>query len=666
MLSLATLPSPVRALYNRQSVAIKKKIEGRVIAIAALSQAARSAWESEAQRLSAALAPRYGTGFSVKSILSLYRKFRKEGPVAIIPDYGRDSDMPAEFVQELTRRVEKNKRVASVELRAIIADWMAGEAIPGYGTWRDRWQAEQGAADMPAACPDWFRPPGWSDRNLRRRLPGNATLELARNGHFAAHGLLPQKQNDYRELLPLQMIVFDDVRMDWLVSYPGITKACELWLLVAMDAATRCILDWVSLAAVPDDEGKRAELLEQHMQILGGSILQRYGIPQNYPMTLKVENAKATFRESTVASLKALSGGQIVVEHTAMHTRALASGFTERHGTPWDIKGILESFFGNLHNHTAALPGHTGARYDLAPAELESRKKEHEALMKEAADLPAEVTAKFRQVFLPYSEAVDTLTRVFHHLNNRRNHQLKGFDKIDLFRFPEDHTWRSIEELRRYPRAEVARAIFESRMETPAERMEKLMRKAGPTTPVPAEALVEFMGRTIKRVRHPAPYTIAFKDAGVEHVFRAEIPQLASGKGGPFFVKLLPSDVATAYLYAEETGAMLGILRRVNAALIGHEEAQMAAVGEVQHFRSLIEKPILERHADERAQKQANTELNAALIAAARTGQAMIEGAAEARSETKRQTAAQLRKNQDRAAQLAARARAQAGEVSSL
>src|SRR5690606_15012396 len=138
----------------------------------------------------------------------------------------------------------------------------------------------------------WFLPAGFSERNLARLVPSKAELEYARRGVFAAHGLLPQKRNDYRSLRPLEIVVFDDVRCDWEIYYPGADKSCQMWMLVAMDAATRVVLDWVTLARVPDDQGKRAELLGEHMLILVGGILQRYGVPRDYAMTLKVENAK--------------------------------------------------------------------------------------------------------------------------------------------------------------------------------------------------------------------------------------------------------------------------------------------------------------------------------------------------------------------------------------
>ncbi len=660
MLAIATLPSSARAMYLRTDDKLKPKIEARLRAVAQLEQTPRSQWKQTAALISSALRPRYGRGFSLKNILELHRQYRAQGAEALMLGYGREAEKPAEFVNEISRRCEKNKRVSSVELEAIAAEWLAGASIPGYGTWQAAWEKQFEGEPLPEQCPEWFIPQGWSPRQLRRSLPGRAALTFARDGFFAAHGLMPQKENDYSQLRPLERIVFDDVKTDWLVSYPGVSRACELWLLVAMDVATRTILDWVSLAAVPDDDGKRAELLEQHMKLLGGSLLTRYGIPTAYKSTWLVENAKATYREAAKTALKTLSGDQITVENTRMVNRALPSGHTERHGTPYDIKGTLERFFATFHNHGAALPGQTGSIQMLnAPAELDGQQKEHCALMKEVGELPAALVEQLSLPFLRYSEGVAALEQLFEKLNNRHNHRLQGFEKIELWRFPQDpscHAWRPLDELRRYPAADVRLALFHSRMESPRERFERLLRQNPAPMRVPADALLPFSARVVKKVRHPAPYTIAFREGGTKWIYRGEVPELASGNGGPFFLKLLPGDVSIAYLHDATTGGLLGTLSHVAKPLVGDEAAQMAAVGEVQHFRALVTKPVMERHAAERAQHEEAKTVNAAIIAAARDGQEMIAGAAQARVETKKQTAAAKKRNQQVALQLARQA----------
>ena len=93
-------------------------------------------------------------------------------------------------------------------------------------------------------------------------------------------------------------------------------------------------------------------------------------------------------------------------------------------------------------------------------------------------------------------------------------------------------------------------------------------------------------------------------------------------------------------------------------ARIGDKESTDRAVGEVQHYRSLIEKPIRERHADERTANEQRTRLNEAIIKAHRTGQAMTSAATETARTTKAEATAARKKRMSANAALAEAARA--------
>jgi hypothetical protein len=635
-MTLLDLPTALRARYNSAKPEHQEKIDARIQAIAVLSQAPRSAWESTAERLGAELTARFGRGFSAKRLLDLFRDYRKQGPGALLLDYRSEKRAkPEEFTRHLARLVGNNKRVSSVEIERVRGAWLAGQDVPGYGNWRTLWAAQHPDEPTPERCPDWFLPSGFSARNLSRLLPGEAALSLARGGYFAAHSQLPQKRNDYRELRPLEMVVFDDVRCDWVIWHPEHDRPVELWLLVAMDVATRVVLDWVSLAAVPDEDGKRAELLEEHMQILAGNLLRRYGIPSAYPMTLKVENAKATFREPAANYLRTLGGAYLKIDYTHMVTRRLPGGHEQRHGTPWDVKGVLESFFKTFHNQAASLPGQTGARYDLAPAELREVKREAHELLAECEDLPAEILAQLRLPVLGHDEAIATLDRLFAELNARTRHNLSGFEKLQLFRLPSDLAWRPIAELARYPAAVAREARLTRRMESPLERLARLLRAQPPFTIVPDDALLPLLARTIKRVRRPAPYTISWTQDGVEWLFRStDIPQLERGEGAPYSVKLLPHDLTIAYLF-DCDGRRLGAMHRVLAAGVMDEEAQKRALGEVMQARAPLVAQVDETHAPDRAAHEERRAHNRAVLDAARAGRAMVEEGAAAKAKAR-------------------------------
>ncbi|MBK8477474.1 MAG: hypothetical protein IPL39_14570 [Opitutaceae bacterium] len=283
--AILTLPTPVRAQAARLSDKLQEKFEARLRCVQILTATPRSQLCATARQLAAELYPIHGQGFAPKTIMNLFRAYRKDGAEALLFGYSGNGlgEKPVEFIEHVRRRCEKNKRVASVEIDSIRSDWFSGTPLPGFGSWRDQWAARFPAEPVPAACPVWFQPQGFSSATLRRMLPSKAAMTIARRGHFAAHGLMPQKRNDYSQLRALECVVFDDVKTDWLVSIPGYDRPCELWLLVAMDAGCAHILDWVALAAVPDDEGKRHELLKEHMRCLVGQMILKYGIPTEYP-----------------------------------------------------------------------------------------------------------------------------------------------------------------------------------------------------------------------------------------------------------------------------------------------------------------------------------------------------------------------------------------------
>jgi hypothetical protein len=644
----------------RMSTKLQAKFAARQLAMQRLQQMPARSWKATAAQLAAELAPRHGRGFSAKNLLTLFREYRDRGPSVLVFDYAKTTEVSADFKAHLARRVENNQRSSEVELDAVRGEWFAGQSVPGLGSWPELWTQRFPDEPLPPVCPVWFVPCAFSIRTLRRLLPSKAELMIARRGYFAAHGLLPQKNNDYSQLRALECVVFDDVKTDWLVSVSGVGSPCELWLLVAMDAATGRVLDWVALAAVPGDDGKRNELLAEHMRCLVGQVILKHGISEAYPLILKVENAKATLSETDRAALAALAGeGRIQVSYTRMRNNALPGGYTERTGTPWDpMKARLESFFRTFHDHGATLPGQTGSLQVLnKPAELEARKKEHEALMREAEELPAEVREQLKSCFLKYSEAIAALERLFAHLNARTEHKLQGYERVQLWRFPEDHSWRPLDELRRYGHDSVARALFTERMESPDERFARLSREQPARTAVPEEALLPFLSRTIKRVRHPAPYTIAWTEKGVEWMYRGELPELADGRGGPFSVKILPGNVSVAYLYAE-SGARLGALRHVAKAGVLDTEAQGRSMGELNHVRSLVTAPVLERHAADRTAQDTRRAGNAAIIAAAKEGRAMVEAGEVVEQVRVADTAAQRAKNLNLQRALAAAAKA--------
>lgn len=600
-----------------------------------------------------------GRGFSAKTIRHLWREFRRtQDWQVLLKGYLGKQPQPPAFIALVQQRCENNQRKCAAELRKIRREWSEGAAIAGYGTWQQHWQRVHPGEEVPEFFPDDFFPEGWHPRNLYRYVSSEAELGLARDGLHATHHLLPQIERTTVGLRPLEGVVFDDVRTDWLVIVPGIPQPVELWLLIAMDIATRKILTWAAKAIVTDDDGKKQHLLHSEMRLLTGSLLKQYGIPRDYVCHWVVENQTATLNQGDVATLRQISGGTIAVTFSGMtHRAALPGGYVEDSGQPW-FKAVLESFFNLFHNELAALPGQTGASYAVKPGELEGRRKAAKALLKAAAeaDLDADTIRRLKAPFLHHHEAIDVITHLVALLNQRCEHDLEGFETRAEFRFSPAERYQPIEQLARYPREQIRLAQIRHRRESPDERWDRLARGVA-FDPVSDLAALPLLARTVERVEVFKPYHVRIGKV----IYRAEHERLRCERREPFTARILDSDPTVAHLF-DAGGAHVVAVRCTEKVGWFDEAAHVRAFGELNHYRALLEQPLKERHAD-RAVARAEAEAhNAALLAAGRTGRAMVEAADTARLDKKRQDNVTLKRNAQRARQLAARAEQQLAE----
>lgn len=598
-----------------------------------------------------------GRGYSAKTIARLWRAYRKARVwTVLLKDYKAPKEpLPREFIEELKRRCEDNQRVSSTAIKSIRRDFARGVSIKGYGTWREHWQRVHRGEPAPDFWPDDFYPTGWHPRNLARHCPSGAELGLARDGYHASHHALPQIERTTAGLRALQGVVFDDVRTDWLVIVPGYPEPAELWLLVGMDIASRYIVAWAAKAIVKGEDGKKQHILRSEMRQLAASVLRSPGLPEGYEVRFVVENATATLSEAEKATLRQITGDQLAVTNSGMtHRTALPGGYEETSGQPW-FKAPLESFFNLFHNELAALPGQTGASYALAPGDLDERKRAAKALLKAAAeaDLPASVIAQLKAPFLQYHEAIDALTAIFRLLNERVEHDLEGFGQVAEFRFTPAENYRPIAELGRYPREQIRRAMIRHRRQSPLERWQQLT-AAERFQPVSELALLPFLARTIADVAVFKPFHVRIGKV----VYRADHERLRHERRESFTARILESDPSQAHLFAAD-GRHVCVVRCIEKVGWFDEAAMQRAFGEQKHYQALIEQPLRARHADKQPAREQAAAHNEALIAAHRNGQAMVEAAAEASTETRRQSAADRRRNQKRAAQLTAQAQRQ-------
>jgi hypothetical protein len=333
---------------------------------------------------------------------------------------------------------------------------------------------------VPAICPDIF-PEGWSYKNLVRRYkPSKAQEVAARIGKAASREFLPHIIGTRAGLRFLEHVTFDDVKTDFrvLAAGPdGRLQVCDLWLLVAHDKATDVRLGYGMRPALARDDGTQTHLKLRDMKQLAGSILLRYGIPP-YPVTWKVERGTATFPAATAKAIQQLFQGRLNVSYSSMIGGTAPSGYAERKVGNSRAKAGHEAGNNLLHNECGDLPGQTGRRYDVRPAELLAREAETNALIKRAyaLNLRAADVAKLQFPILTLQQARKALDEIFDRINNRTDHECEGFEEVALWRSSPTESWRPVNgtdgcEAALFPSS----AEFDTRKESPYERMARLV-----------------------------------------------------------------------------------------------------------------------------------------------------------------------------------------------
>lgn len=254
---------------------------------------------------------------------------------------------------------------------SIYRQWQTGrnlagapEPIPGY---------EQGWAARNVQ----FLPPGWHYTNILRRIRARARLTkpvtaLIQIGSAAAKELLPHHLSTRAGLRFLERITFDNVRTDWLIFDCDTGQPCELWLLVARDHATAMVLGFVMHPCLVRPDGTVSHLGLKQMKQLAAWILERYPLPP-YLSHWTIERGTATVSQGDAAALAEMLPGCIAFHYTSMIGGTSPAGYREKKKGNSRGKASHESHNRLLHTQGSFIPGQTGNRWDIRPADLQAR-----------------------------------------------------------------------------------------------------------------------------------------------------------------------------------------------------------------------------------------------------------------------------------------------------
>lgn len=495
----------------------------------------------------------------------------------------RKDGLPDAFIKEVCAPYFAKFGRRDAKRQAILAIkrwWRTGKdldgterAMPGYeGVWATR--------------PPELYPTGWHYSNILRQVKANSAFTapvraLLHEGVAAAKEFLPQHLGTRTDLRFLEEVTFDDVRTDWLIFDPESGQPCELWLLVARDAATAMVLGFVMHPSRAREDGSDTHLGHREMKQLAAWLLERYPLPP-YICTWKIERGTATLSEGSARAIQEMLPDRIKVSYTSMIGGRSPAGYQEKAKGNSRGKASHESHNRLFHTQAAYIPGQTGARYELRPADLKSRADECVEIWSLRNRLPEHLRGTEQYPLLLPGQAREHLTQFCLDQNFRTDHKLEGFAEVlewfdaSAGKWMPSNTYPGRADCPQPAVATLASNVptFRRRMEMPVERAIKLM--AGHQwTKVSPDVIIAFLSHTARSVTIEPSGEIEFQHEGTRIRFaapvgRAECPHpAANAKCLGYFN---PSDAAFLHVTTGQ-GSILGTWFRRQR--IGHKDHEL-------------------------------------------------------------------------------------------
>lgn len=559
---------------------------------------------------------RYGgeKGRSFQTLRRLYYGFMEHGDwMQLIPKHLREktraAPLPESFVEFWRGACESNQRKCAPARRKLIARWRVGDVIPGYGTWREYWAARGLMFGADAVCPPEL-PEGWSKGNLYRYVSDAVQLTLARRGISAAITQLAPIIGTRVGLRPLEWVVLDDWESDFLVAVPGVERPCKLRGIICKDVATDMWLRFTLRPAALREDGKEDGIKRDDVKLVLCSLLQKFGYPTDYVMHIVLERGAATLNEGDKLALEELSGGMIKVHLTSMVSgRVLMGGFADKPvGNPRG-KSWIESGFNLLHNEAGDIAGQKGRRYDLAPAELDARKKHASALLRAGKEISLRTRSLLRIPFRSLDEAYEEWSRILMAVNCSDDHNCEGFETITKWRFFDGDAWQDWDRLLEFPPETRERIQVSQRTERRIERWGRLI-KGVALSRIPNEVAWRFMDAHASVLVQN--YRITLRHAGTDYVFFASDSPLLV-EGAKYLAYFDSRDPGCVYL-TNGKGAFRGALPRVRGIRRDDLEGLREEAERRQRDLALHLAQVNQRRRDQIEQSIEDTEHNIAVL----------------------------------------------------
>jgi hypothetical protein len=565
-------------------------------------------------------------GYGASNLRALYYKWQEGGWKLLARHFTNGGEkLPATFIQHLRALMENNARSMKQAMNLIKREWYAGRDIPGYGAWQQWFLTQWPERDLPVVCPG--TPKGWSKSNLYALQPAKVQRMLATRGLAAAKALLPSMVRDPGTLLPLQLVVIDDFEIDQLCFYwdpvHGTRAIVRMSGLAAMDVATRRIIGLILKPRLPDDDGRKQSITRAEVRLLLYGILRDHSVPA-HGMTILAEKAAAAVTLELELTFRNLFGGKIAVTRTSIIDRAvLENGFKDGGGKPW-LKGWIESFFNLMHNVAAGLlPGQKGAHYLVKPADLDEKLRTIERLIGTGprdAQLSDAQLKKARIPFASPAELCDTYLQIFKFIEDRTDHAMLGFDRVQEWRSHPSQAPQPWEALADLTEAEQLDAeMLPPRMQSPRERWNALYPRIQ-WHAVPAHVLMMLLLTPKKAALKGGKLTFVHHGQGYTWLAdpRSELVQRVP-EGAEVLCYFDPTRPDHAHVARADDGLPLGEVKRLGKVDITDEQAvteaeRTIAAHYAAHLEQIRERPLHQAAAAQLAEDRA---INAALVTTA-------------------------------------------------
>lgn len=570
-------------------------------------------------------------GLSPKRVRSLYDAWAKSGDWLVLVQRTAEraewrvgavtSSLPEAFLEYVACQAGQYKRADAMAqaLRAVLRVWTTGrnprgerEAVPGYGYWPEWYEKIHPGQPLPAVAPT---PTGWSDTNIRAQIKARGKFSKAVKAALhesvaKARDFTPQVHATRAGLLFLQEVQFDDVRCDFRVFDPQSGEVMDLWLLVARDRATSCMLGFGMRPARSREDGSQEHLRLVDMKQLCGWVLERWGLPP-YRTTWKLENGTATLDEAVSRALGHLTDGRLAVSYARMHGGTSPAGYIERAKGNSRGKAMLESLNRSQHILTSGLPGQMGRNYEVRPADLKAREKEAVAIWQAAHCLPEHLRRDTEYPLVTLAEARAALRESFLQMDARTEHSLEGFDRVLEWRRSPHHLW-TLTAIEPVPHPLPFGAEVRQRWESPAERMRKLVEPhRAQWTAVSPDVVAAFYEHTQRDVRVDERGEVTITIEGVRHYYRPGAGMAMPEAGAKLLGYFHPDFPDYLHLF-RRTGQSIGIWPKVK--LVDDEPTLRAAIEASESAVKAVKQRAADLGAGERERLEAMRTHNAELM----------------------------------------------------